>query len=48
MLPTRIPVHIVIDYSWEEEFYIVTAYIPDDREWINFRIRKSEARRNRR
>ncbi len=40
MLPTKIPVHIVIDYGWEDEFCIVTAYIPDDREWINFQIRR--------
>ncbi|MFH1562970.1 MAG: DUF4258 domain-containing protein [Nitrospirota bacterium] len=36
----NIPVHVVIDYSFYEEPAIVTAYIPDSREWINFQIRK--------
>lgn len=40
MLPSGIPVHIVVGYGWQEEIYIVTAYIPDNREWIAFRIRR--------
>lgn len=35
-----IPLHVVVDYSWEEEIDIITAYIPDSKVWINFQIRK--------
>lgn len=37
---SKIPIHIVIDYSWEEELDIVTVYIPDPRQWINYQKRK--------
>lgn len=40
MLNFDIPFHVVVDYSWEEEIDIVTAYIPDSTMWINFQIRK--------
>jgi hypothetical protein len=41
-VPSGMPVHVVVDYSWEEEYEIITTYIPDSREWINFQIRKRE------
>ena len=40
MLDLDIPLHVVVDYSWKEEIDIVTVYIPDSRNWINFQIRK--------
>jgi len=36
----KIPVHIVVDYSFWEEPVIVTSYIPDSRYWIGYKIRK--------
>jgi hypothetical protein len=36
----KVPIHVVIDYSWEDEIDIVTVYIPDPYEWINFQVRK--------
>ena len=43
-VPGGMPVHIVVDYSWEEEYEITTTYIPDDREWINFQIRRKKVK----
>lgn len=40
MLDFDIPLHVVVDYSWEEEIDIVTSYIPDSNKWIKFQIRK--------
>lgn len=40
MIGFDIPLHIVVDYSWDEEVDIVTVYIPDSSEWIKFQIRK--------
>ena len=37
---TKVPIHIVIDYSCTDELQIVTTYIPDQREWIAFRKRR--------
>lgn len=46
-LPDRnIPVHVVIDYSFYKEPAIVTVYIPDSREWINFQIRKEKVKKD--
>jgi hypothetical protein len=39
-VPNGTPVHIVVDYAWEEEYQIVTVYIPDSAEWINYQVRK--------
>ena len=36
----KLPVHIVVDYSFPEEPVITTAYVPDSRYWIKFQIRK--------
>ena len=36
----KLPVHIVIDYSFGEEPVIVTSYVPDSRYWIKYKIRK--------
>ncbi len=36
----KLPLHIVVDYSFLEEPVIVTAYVPDNRYWINFQVRK--------
>jgi len=40
MLPHKIPLHIVCDYSQVNVVLIPTVYIPDDRLWIGFRIRR--------
>ena len=36
----RLPVHIVVEYAFIEEPVIVTAYIPDNRDWIKSQRRK--------
>ncbi len=36
----KLPVHIVVDYSFPEEPVIVTGYVPDNRYWIKSQIRK--------
>jgi hypothetical protein len=36
----QIPCHVVIDYSYEEEPAIITAYVPDPRIWIQYQRRK--------
>lgn len=38
--PTKVPIHIIIDYSCRDELQIVTTYIPNQREWIAFRKRR--------
>lgn len=38
----KIPIHMVIDYSCEEELDIVTVYIPDPRQWMNHQTRKTK------
>ena len=42
MLPDDTPLHVVCDYSQGNVLLIVTVYIPDDREWISFQIRKRD------
>lgn len=39
MINFDIPLHVVIDYS-SEAIDIITAYIPDNKIWKNFQIRK--------
>jgi hypothetical protein len=36
----QVPCHIVVDYSFEDEPAIITAYVPDSRHWIRFEKRK--------
>lgn len=36
----RLPVHIVVEYSFREEPVIVTGYVPDGRRWVRYQIRK--------
>ncbi|MBU0599294.1 DUF4258 domain-containing protein [bacterium] len=36
----NIPLHAVCDVSMIGILFIVTVYIPDSSEWINFQIRK--------
>ncbi len=36
----KLPVHIVVEYSFREEPVVVTAYVPDSRYWTKFQIRK--------
>jgi len=43
-LPGGIPVHVVVDYA-RFEIEIVTTYIPDERAWIGFKVRKPRQRR---
>jgi hypothetical protein len=38
----KLPVHIVIDYTFWEEAVIVTSYVPDSRYWIKYKIRKNK------
>ena len=40
----QIPCHLVIDYSYEEEPAIITAYVPDSRFWIKSQKRKKKKR----
>jgi hypothetical protein len=40
----QIPCHIVIDYSYDEEPAIVTAYVPNSRFWIKSQKRKKQKR----
>jgi hypothetical protein len=40
----QMPCHIVIDYSYDEEPAIVTAYVPNSRFWIKFQKRKKKRR----
>lgn len=42
MLPQKIPLHVVCDYSQVDVLLIVTVYIPDDRQWVGFRVRRKE------
>ncbi len=35
-----LPVHIIVDYSFPDEPVIVTAYVPDSRYRIKYKIRK--------
>ena len=35
-----LPVHVVVDYSDDEQIVAITAYIPDEREWIASQKRK--------
>jgi len=37
----KLPVHIIVDYSFREEPVIVTAYVPDSRYWLNYKTRKT-------
>ena len=36
----KLPVHIIVDYSFWEEPVIVISYVPDSRYWIKCKIRK--------
>jgi hypothetical protein len=38
----KLPVHIVVDYSFGEEPVIVTSYVPDSRYWIKYKVRKNK------
>ncbi len=40
VLPNDIPLHVVVDYSDNEQIVAVTTYIPNEEEWIAFQKRK--------
>jgi len=40
MLPDNVPLHVVYDYSQPNVILIVTIYIPDDKHWIGFKVRR--------
>jgi hypothetical protein len=40
MLPTKISVHIVVDFVVEEAVVVVTVYVPDREQWIASQMRK--------
>lgn len=48
MLPTNIPIHVVVDVIEEESVVIVTVYIPDRGLWIASLIRKKKRRKGKR
>ncbi|MCH8291458.1 DUF4258 domain-containing protein [Candidatus Poribacteria bacterium] len=37
---SNLPVHVVVDYSNDDQIVAVTAYVPDDKEWIASQKRK--------
>jgi len=39
-LPTRVPIHIVVDLVVEKSVVVVTAYVPDRDQWTAAQIRK--------
>ena len=45
-LPNGLPAHVLVDYAHipSSDLEIVTTYVPDSREWINFQIRKPKGR----
>jgi len=45
MLPHKTPLHVVCDYSQVNVLLIVTVYIPDNRLWIGFRVRREGKRK---
>jgi len=45
VLPDEMPLHVVCDYSQAKVLLIVTVYIPDDRQWIGFRVRRKGKRK---
>jgi hypothetical protein len=45
ILPQKIPLHVVCDYSQVNVLLIVTVYIPDDKQWVGFRVRRKGKRR---
>ena len=45
MLPQRITLHVTCDYSQGNVVLIPTVYIPDDRLWIGFRVRRKGKRK---
>jgi len=45
MLSHRIPLHVVCDYSQGNVLLVPTVYIPDDRLWISFRVRRKGKRK---
>jgi hypothetical protein len=44
-MTSGLPLHVVCDYSNSAVVIIPTVYIPNSREWIKFRIRKSTPKR---
>ena len=36
----KLPIDIIVDYSFWEQPVIVTSYVPDSRYWIKHKIRK--------
>lgn len=44
LIKDKLPVHIIVDYSFLEEPVIVTSYVPDSRYWIKYKIRKKTKR----
>jgi hypothetical protein len=35
-----LPVHVIVDYSYQEEPVIITSYVPDRHLWIKSKLRK--------
>jgi hypothetical protein len=42
-----LPVHIIVEYSCDDEPVIVTAYVPDSQYWIKSQKRKQPKKRKR-
>jgi hypothetical protein len=45
MLPNEMPLHVICDYSQANVLLIVTVYIPDDRLWFGFKVRRKGKRK---
>ena len=45
VLPDKVPLHVVCDYSQANMLLIVTIYIPNDRQWSGFRVRRKGKRK---
>ena len=39
-MSSGMPLHVICDYSAESVIIIPTVYVPDSREWVQYRIRK--------
>ena len=45
LLPSKIPIHVVVDVIVKKSVVVVTVYVPDRSRWTASRIRKRRRRR---
>ena len=48
LLPSKIPIHVVIDVMVKKSVVVVTVYVPDRSRWIASRIRKRRRKKGKR